>query len=143
MKIFKIIGKTLRVHRITEKGDVRVKFETDPNIHWTIYTYLLNRIESNFEIGDHLYVNKDERVVKHVLGSNWNQNMRKYLAQMGQVAEVRPNGELLINLNDKSQLLICKKLCFKISESRFTENYSDSNELHDFSSKTYYLKFFA
>lgn len=135
MKIFKIIGKTLRVHRITEKGDVRVKFETDPNTHWTIYTYLLNRVESNFEIGDNVYINKDERVAKNVLGNNWTQNMRNFLAQVGQVAEVKSNGELLINLNDKNQLLICKKLCFKILESKFAKNYSDSNDLNHFSSK--------
>lgn len=136
--MIKIVGKALRVHRITEKGDVRVKFETEPNVRWTIYTFLLNRIECDFGIGDLVYVNKDERVAKHILGTNWNQNLSKFLGQIGQIVDIKSNGELLINSSDNSHFLICKELCYKISESKLSENYSGSNNLQDFTSKFFF-----
>lgn len=88
-----------------------------------------------------MFINKDERVVKHVMGSNWNQSLKKILAQTGQVVEIKSNGELLINLNEKNNFLVCRELCYKLSESRLNENCSGSNNLQDFTSNFFKLNF--
>jgi len=61
-----LIGKIGTIHRVTDKGDVRVQFD-GPDNRWTIYPGALIKLSKNsFIVGDYVRVNSDEDVVKNL-----------------------------------------------------------------------------
>ncbi|CAF0849336.1 unnamed protein product [Brachionus calyciflorus] len=129
-KMTEVPEKTIRVHRITEKGDVRIKFESDTSIRWTIYSFLLNKIDQKFESGESVLVNFDERVIKSCLKNNWDENYNKIVGQICKIISLKSNGDLLLNFND-TEYSMPRDLCYKILDPILDDNYSTANNLQE------------
>ena len=76
-----LIGKIGTIHRVTDKGDVRVQFD-GPDNRWTIYPGALVKLSKNsFIVGDYVRVNSDEEVVKNLQKGHgeYSENMKLVL----------------------------------------------------------------
>ena len=98
----------------------------------------MNKLNQNFNIGDYVLINKDERVFKNVLKDKWSEKFRKLIGQVCKVEGIGQNGELLLSLNDV-EFLIPKELCYKINDTKSDENYSGFNNLEESTSKFFLL----
>ena len=77
-KMADLVGKIGTIHRVTDKGDIRVQFD-GPDNRWTIYPGALIKLSKNsFIVGDHVRVNSDEDVVKNLQKGHgeWTENMK-------------------------------------------------------------------
>ena len=78
-KMAELVGKIGTIHRVTDKGDVRVQFDSD---RWTIYPGALTKLSKNsFVVGDYVRINSDEDVVKNLQKGHgeWTENMKTVL----------------------------------------------------------------
>jgi len=79
-----LIGKIGTIHRVTDKGDVRVQFD-GPDNRWTIYPGALIKLSKNsFTVGDYVRVNSDEEVVKNLQKGHgeYSENMKLVLVEL-------------------------------------------------------------
>ncbi|RNA37255.1 E3 ubiquitin- ligase MIB2 isoform X2 [Brachionus plicatilis] len=99
-KMADLIGKTGVIHRVTDKGDVRVQFDTPEN-RWTIYPALLTKISTGFVLGDYVRVNNDEETVKNMQKGHgeWSEKMRMILGKICKIINIYADGDLRISYN--------------------------------------------
>jgi E3 ubiquitin-protein ligase mind-bomb len=73
----KLVGKVGTIHRLTEKGDVRVQFD-GPDNRWTIYPGALTKLSCSYLVGDYVRVVNDEETVKNYQKGHgeWTENMK-------------------------------------------------------------------
>ena len=62
--MLQIIDKIGVVHRITDKGDVRVQYDTFPS-RWTLHPAALSKV-SDFSVGDHVRIHSDIEKVREL-----------------------------------------------------------------------------
>lgn len=92
-----MIGKIGVIHRVTDKGDVRVQFDTPEN-RWTIYPSALSKISSGFIAGDYVRVHNDEEMVKQLQKGHgeWSEKMRMILGKICRINTIYNDGDLRI-----------------------------------------------
>ncbi len=71
-----LVGKVGSIHRVTEKGDIRVQYEGTDN-RWTICPNALTKVCS-YSVGDYVRINNDEEAVKNLQKGHgeWTENMK-------------------------------------------------------------------
>ncbi|XP_031846434.1 E3 ubiquitin-protein ligase mind bomb 2 isoform X2 [Nomia melanderi] len=96
------IGKVGRVHRITEKGDVRVQFEGCNN-RWTFHPGTLTKVtcKDTFSLGDIVRVKTDLSAVKLYQRGHgeWIDVMKNALGKTGKVIKIYSDGDLRVALD--------------------------------------------
>lgn len=96
------IGKVGRVHRITDKGDVRVQFEGCNN-RWTFHPGALTKVTSRdaFSLGDIVKVKTDVSAVKLYQRGHgeWIDVMKNALGKTGKVIKIYSDGDLRVALD--------------------------------------------
>lgn len=90
-----MIGKIGRVHRMTEKGDIRVNYDYEPNARWTIFYHILNKVDLNFSPGDKVRINSDERVVSHLVKDKWNDSFKQVKIKYSKIFNFKKVFELI------------------------------------------------
>ena len=59
------------IHRVTEKGDFRIRNEHNSALRWTVYAFAVNSVDSVHSVGNYVRVNSDERIVRHLQARVW------------------------------------------------------------------------
>ncbi|XP_033337501.2 E3 ubiquitin-protein ligase mind bomb 2 isoform X2 [Megalopta genalis] len=96
------IGKVGKVHRITDKGDVRVQFE-ECNNRWTFHPAALTKVtcKDTFSLGDIVRVKTNLSAVKLYQRGHgeWIDVMKNALGKTGKVIKIYSDGDLRVALD--------------------------------------------
>ncbi|XP_041712140.1 E3 ubiquitin-protein ligase MIB2 isoform X1 [Coregonus clupeaformis] len=94
-KMAEYICKIGMVHRITDRGDVRVQYSN--NIRWTFHPGALTKVNT-FGVGELVRVLEDIDSVKRLQAGHgeWTDSMAPALGQMGKVLKVYADGDLRV-----------------------------------------------
>lgn len=96
------IGKVGTVHRVTDKGDIRVQYEWCNN-RWTFHPGALTKVTSkdSFSLGDIVRVKTDAVTVKHYQRGHgeWIDVMKTALGKSGKVIKIYSDGDLRVALD--------------------------------------------
>ncbi|CAL4158048.1 unnamed protein product [Meganyctiphanes norvegica] len=129
-KMAEFLDKVGIVHRITDKGDVRVQYEGF-STRWTVHPGALARVTS-FTPGDVVVVAADVAKVKEYQKGHgeWIEYMRSALGKTGVVAKVYPDGDLRVNIEGRTWTF--NPMCVTLAP-RNTEynNTMRANERHE------------
>ncbi|KAG0711656.1 E3 ubiquitin-protein ligase MIB2 [Chionoecetes opilio] len=131
-KMAEFLDKVGVVHRITDKGDVRVEYDGS---RWTIHPQALARVTS-YSPGDVVTVITDMVKVKgHQKGhGEWIENMSTALGKTGIVARVYSDGDLRVNVEGKTWTF--NPLCVSLApRSAEYNNTMRANERQDHSTE--------
>ncbi|XP_071805425.1 E3 ubiquitin-protein ligase MIB2-like isoform X1 [Asterias amurensis] len=101
-KMAEYIGKLGFVHRVTERGDIRVQYP-NKDIRWTFHPGSLNKVDV-FAQGDKVRVSSDITKVKKLQAGHgeWSDNMQVTLGKTGKILKVYPDGDLRISIEDQA-----------------------------------------
>ncbi|XP_050306891.1 E3 ubiquitin-protein ligase MIB2 [Anthonomus grandis grandis] len=93
------IGKIGLVHRVTDKGDIRVQYEGCNN-RWTFNPEALHKIIS-FAVGDIVTLISDAEKVKELQKGHgeWIDYMKNSLGKLGKVLKIYGDGDLRVQLD--------------------------------------------
>ncbi|XP_038075224.1 E3 ubiquitin-protein ligase MIB2-like isoform X1 [Patiria miniata] len=99
-KMAEYIGKVGFVHRVTERGDIRVQYPTN-HIRWTFHPGSLNKVDC-YASGDRVRVSTNVTLVKKLQTGHgeWSENMKETLGKTGKVIKVYPDGDLRVSISD-------------------------------------------
>ncbi|KAL2738045.1 E3 ubiquitin-protein ligase MIB2-like isoform X3 [Vespula squamosa] len=96
------IGKIGTVHRVTDKGDIRVQYEGCNN-RWTFHPKALTKVISKdiFSLGDIVKVKNDLTTVKHYQRGHgeWIDVMKTALGKTGKIIKIYSDGDLRVALD--------------------------------------------
>uniref|UniRef100_A0A8D3A7J8 E3 ubiquitin-protein ligase MIB2 n=1 Tax=Scophthalmus maximus TaxID=52904 RepID=A0A8D3A7J8_SCOMX len=94
-KMAEYICRIGTVHRITDRGDVRVQYSN--NIRWTFHPGALTKVNT-FGVGELVQVLEDMESVKRLQAGHgeWTDSMAPVLGQMGKVLKVYADGDLRV-----------------------------------------------
>ncbi|KAJ7306427.1 hypothetical protein JRQ81_009777 [Phrynocephalus forsythii] len=97
----KFIGQTGTVHRITDRGDVRVQFNSDTR--WTFHPGALTKLNT-FWVDDVVRVIDDLEAVKQLQAGHgeWTDEMAPTLGHIGKVIKVFGDGDLRVSFAGQS-----------------------------------------
>lgn len=100
-KMAEFIGQTGTVHRITERGDVRVQYNSETR--WTFHPGALTKHNSIW-VGDVVRVMDDMDAVKklQVGHGEWTDDMAPALGQIGKVIKVFEDGDMRVSVGGQS-----------------------------------------
>uniref|UniRef100_A0A7N4NGK8 E3 ubiquitin-protein ligase MIB2 n=1 Tax=Sarcophilus harrisii TaxID=9305 RepID=A0A7N4NGK8_SARHA len=100
-KMAEFIGQTGTVHRITDRGDVRVQFSSDAR--WTFHPGALTK-HNTFWVGDMVRVIEDLETVKRLQAGHgeWTEDMALALGHIGKVMKVFGDGDLRVSVGGQS-----------------------------------------
>ncbi|XP_071451950.1 E3 ubiquitin-protein ligase MIB2 [Hetaerina americana] len=113
------IGKFGTVHRVTERGDIRVQYEGCNN-RWTFHPAALTKVNS-FAIGDVVRVIAEADKVKELQKNHgeWIDVMRSALGMIGKVIKVYADGDLRVSVDGKTWTF--NPLCVRLVPGSATE----------------------
>lgn len=96
------IGKIGIVHRVTERGDIRVQFDGCNN-RWTFHPGTLTKVNM-FCVGDMVTIIDDVQAVKNLQKGHgeWIDVMKNLLGKNGKVLKVYSDGDLRINVGGQT-----------------------------------------
>ncbi|GAA6108317.1 E3 ubiquitin-protein ligase MIB2 isoform X2 [Tachysurus ichikawai] len=94
-KMAEYICRIGTVHRITDRGDVRVQYSN--NIRWTFHPGALTKVNT-FAVGELVRVLDDTETVKRLQAGHgeWTDSMATALGQVGKVLKVYADGDLRV-----------------------------------------------
>ncbi|KAL7287477.1 hypothetical protein TKK_0018577 [Trichogramma kaykai] len=99
------VGKIGTVHRVTDKGDIRIQYEGCNN-RWTFHPGALTKIVSreNFKVGDVVRVKSDMSAVRHYQRGHgeWIDAMKVVLGKTGKIIKTYPDGDVRIEAGGQS-----------------------------------------
>ncbi|XP_025906749.1 E3 ubiquitin-protein ligase MIB2 isoform X1 [Nothoprocta perdicaria] len=100
-KMAEFIGQTGTVHRITDRGDVRVQFNSETR--WTFHPGALTKLNT-FWVGDVVRVIDDMETVKRFQPGHgeWTDEMASTLGHIGKVIKVYGDGDLRVSVGGQS-----------------------------------------
>uniref|UniRef100_UPI00398E4BB9 E3 ubiquitin-protein ligase MIB2 n=1 Tax=Pristiophorus japonicus TaxID=55135 RepID=UPI00398E4BB9 len=100
-KMAEYVGRTGTVHRITDRGDVRVQYSN--NIRWTFHPGALTKVDT-FTVGDIVRVMDDLETVKRLQAGHgeWTDSMTPALGQVGKVLKVYGDGDLRVGVGGQT-----------------------------------------
>lgn len=124
-----LIGLIGTVHRVTDRGDIRVQFEGCQN-RWTFNPAALNKVIS-YSIGDTVTISDEVNKVKQLQKSHgeWIDEMGNCLGKVGRVVKVYPNGDLRVIVEGKAWTFnhaCVSKHCEAVSSKTAVEARSDT-----------------
>lgn len=124
-RMAKYVGKVGTVHRVTDKGDIRVQYE-DCNNRWTFNPAALCKINS-FSVGDIVCVLNDQIKVRELQKGHgeWIDIMKNSLGKLGKIIKVYSDGDLRIQLDGHAWTL--NPQCVRLVPGSATEL---SNTMH-------------
>ncbi|KAG7197136.1 hypothetical protein KM043_007222 [Ampulex compressa] len=99
------IGKIGTVHRVTDKGDIRVQYDGAEgcNNRWTFHPGALTKVtcKDTFSLGDVVRVKTDLAMVKHYQRGHgeWIDVMKNALGKTGKVIKIYSDGDLRVALD--------------------------------------------
>ncbi|XP_074653934.1 E3 ubiquitin-protein ligase MIB2-like [Tubulanus polymorphus] len=98
-KMAEYIGKVGIVHRITERGDIRVQYEGCTN-RWTFHAGALEKVQQ-FNVGDIVRVIDDQNLVKKLQKDHgeWTDQMKNALGRSGRVIKVYTDGDIRVQVS--------------------------------------------
>ncbi|XP_052213895.1 E3 ubiquitin-protein ligase MIB2-like isoform X2 [Dreissena polymorpha] len=96
------VGKIGTVHRITERGDVRVQYEGCAN-RWTFHPGALTKVQT-LSVGDTVKVIDNMARVKELQKGHgeWNDSMKATLGKNGRVLKVYADGDLRVAVKNQT-----------------------------------------
>ncbi|XP_059808391.1 E3 ubiquitin-protein ligase MIB2 isoform X2 [Hypanus sabinus] len=100
-KMAEYIGRVGTVHRITDRGDVRVQYSN--NIRWTFHPGALTKVDT-FSVGDIVRVMDEMEAVKRLQTGHgeWTDSMTPALGQIGKVLKVYADGDLRVGVGGQT-----------------------------------------
>ncbi|XP_026537326.1 E3 ubiquitin-protein ligase MIB2 [Notechis scutatus] len=100
-KMAEFIGQTGTVHRITDRGDVRVQFNNDTR--WTFHPGALTKLNT-FWVDDVVRVIDDMETVKQLQAGHgeWTDEMTAILGHIGKVIKIFGDGDLRVSFSSQS-----------------------------------------
>ncbi|EDW63696.1 E3 ubiquitin-protein ligase MIB2 [Drosophila virilis] len=121
------------VHRITEKGDIRVQYENCPN-RWTFHPAALVKVVS-FRVGDLVTIINDAQKVQQLQKGHgeWIDIMRYALGKLCKVVKVYSDGDLRIQQLDDGFEWTLNPKCVKLERSPLATAAERSNSMMDLS----------
>lgn len=127
------LAKLGTVHRITEKGDVRVQYENCPN-RWTFHPAALVKVCS-FRVGDLVTIINDAAKVQQLQKGHgeWVDTMKNALGKLCKVIKVYSDGDLRIQQLDDSAEWTLNPKCVKLERSPLATAAERSNSMMDLS----------
>lgn len=127
------LSKLGTVHRITEKGDIRVQYENCPN-RWTFHPAALVKVVS-FRVGDLVTIIKDAAKVQQLQKGHgeWIELMRYALGKLCKVTKVYSDGDLRIEQLDDGFEWTLNPKCVKLERSPLATAAERSNSMMDLS----------
>ncbi|XP_035697228.1 E3 ubiquitin-protein ligase MIB2-like isoform X1 [Branchiostoma floridae] len=104
-KMVEYIGKAGTVHRVTERGDIRVQYDGSSN-RWTFHPAALTKVDM-FSVGDTVRISDKMEEVKRLQAGHgeWTDAMRSTLGQLGTVQKVYHDGDLRVLVNSQTWTL--------------------------------------
>lgn len=112
------IGLVGRVHRVTEKGDVRVWYP-QLQVKWTLNPRALIKVNEHFDKGDNVIILKDKAVVSKLQRNghgDWIEKMDSILGKTGKVVKVYEDGDLRVTVDGQTWTL--NPLCVESTGER-------------------------
>ncbi|KAK9500491.1 hypothetical protein O3M35_001746 [Rhynocoris fuscipes] len=99
-KMVEIIGVVGRVHRITEKGDIRVGYQHMGTIKWTLNPRALVRVREELSVGDLVKVSNDKDAVMALQKGHgeWIHVMSSILGKTGKIVKIYSDGDLRVKV---------------------------------------------
>lgn len=99
-KMEEVIGLMGTVHRITERGDVRVQYPGFTN-RWTFHPASLAKVDQ-FHVNDKVRVMKDKELVKKLQAGHgeWANDMTVALDKVGRVLKIYSDGDVRVAIAD-------------------------------------------
>lgn len=127
------LNKIGMVHRITEKGDVRVQYENCPN-RWTFHPAALIKVCS-FRVGDLVTIINDTTKVQQLQKGHgeWIEPMKNVLGKACKVIKVYSDGDLRIQQLDDGFEWTLNPKCVKLERSPLASAAERSNSMMDLS----------
>ncbi|KAM7359635.1 E3 ubiquitin-protein ligase mind bomb 2 isoform 1-T2 [Cochliomyia hominivorax] len=127
------LSKLGTVHRITEKGDIRVQYENCPN-RWTFHPAALVKVVS-FRVGDLVTIINDAAKVQQLQKGHgeWIELMRYALGKLCKVVKVYSDGDLRIEQLDDGFEWTLNPKCVKLERSPLATAAERSNSMMDLS----------
>ncbi|XP_002067159.3 E3 ubiquitin-protein ligase MIB2 [Drosophila willistoni] len=127
------LAKLGTVHRITDKGDIRVQYENCPN-RWTFHPAALVKVVS-FRVGDLVTIINDANKVQQLQKGHgeWIDIMRYALGKLCKVVKVYSDGDLRIQQLDDGFEWTLNPKCVKLERSPLATAAERSNSMMDLS----------
>ncbi|EDW28509.1 GL18910 [Drosophila persimilis] len=127
------LAKLGTVHRITDKGDIRVQYENCPN-RWTFHPAALVKVVS-FRVGDLVTIINDANKVQQLQKGHgeWIDIMRYALGKICKVVKVYSDGDLRIQQLDDGFEWTLNPKCVKLERSPLATAAERSNSMMDLS----------
>lgn len=124
-RMCEVIGVLGRVHRVTDKGDIRVYYPR-LNSRWTINPRALVKVPLRIEVGDVIRVSSDRNNVAKLQAGHgeWIQAMSSILGKVGMVMKVYGDGDLRV-LVDGQTWTLNPLVVHPLSEGPGGENQGD------------------
>ncbi|XP_077998099.1 E3 ubiquitin-protein ligase MIB2-like [Glandiceps talaboti] len=104
-KMADFVGKIGFVHRVTERGDIRVQYPGS-GTRWTFHPGALAKVRARskvdmFSIGDIVKITEDLETVKKLQAGHgeWTESMKATLGKNGKVLKVYTDGDLRVSVN--------------------------------------------
>ncbi|XP_053957429.1 E3 ubiquitin-protein ligase MIB2 [Anastrepha ludens] len=121
------------VHRITEKGDIRVQYDNCPN-RWTFHPAALVKVMS-FRVGDLVTIINDANKVQQLQKGHgeWIELMRYALGKHCKVVKVYSDGDLRIQQLDDGFEWTLNPKCVRLERSPLATAAERSNSMMDLS----------
>ncbi|XP_033102784.1 E3 ubiquitin-protein ligase MIB2-like isoform X3 [Anneissia japonica] len=129
-KMAEYIGKIGVVHRVTERGDIRVQYHSS-GTRWTFHAGALIKVEL-YSIGDVVRVSDDVSKVKQLQAGHgeWTENMRVIIGKVGKVIRIYSDGDLRVSI-DSAPWTLNPACVVPVSQSRTDLNNTMAPERED------------
>ncbi|XP_035915376.1 E3 ubiquitin-protein ligase MIB2 [Anopheles stephensi] len=129
------LSKVGIVHRITDKGDIRVQYEGCSN-RWTFHPAALVKIFS-FNVGDIVTFIADAAVMQQLQKGHgeWIETMQNVLGKMGKVIKIYGDGDLRVQQLDDDMAWTVNPKCVKLSTAAHAAATERSNSMRDLSNQ--------
>ncbi|KAK7791090.1 hypothetical protein R5R35_000511 [Gryllus longicercus] len=113
------IGKIGTVHRVTDRGDIRVQYEGCNN-RWTFHPGSLTKVNT-FSVGDVVRVKHDLAKVRDYQKGHgeWIEVMKSALGKLGKVIKIYSDGDLRVSID--GQTWTFNPLCVQLIPGSATE----------------------
>ncbi|CAF0788949.1 unnamed protein product [Didymodactylos carnosus] len=111
IKMADVIGKIGCVHRVTDRGDIRVQFD-GLNNRWTFHPGALTKVHA-FLVGDYVKISPDEDKVRLYQKGHgeWSEGMQTIVGRIGKVIQVYSDGDIRVSCLGSGQIYTFNPLC--------------------------------
>ncbi|KAI0220924.1 E3 ubiquitin-protein ligase MIB2 [Lamellibrachia satsuma] len=121
-------GQIGKVHRITERGDVRVQYEGCSN-RWTFHAGSLTKVVDEFAVGDEVQVCDSLATVQELQKDHgeWTETMRNALGRKAKVTKVYSNRDLQLSM-DNFQWTFNPACCTRLRQTSHSKHNTMSRD---------------